>query len=113
VIPLLALVAAALAAEAEAPADPLPEDPLYVEHCAGCHGKHGRATFPGVMMGAGSFASASFWEDRPPERLRDTIVRGGAAVGIGRAMPAFADRLTDAEIDRLLAVALAFRPPAP
>ncbi|MEZ4242048.1 MAG: cytochrome c [Myxococcota bacterium] len=98
----------ALAAAAEPP-----DDPLYVEHCAACHGKRGHPTFPGVMMGAGAFASAAFWADRPEERLRRTVVEGGAAVGLKKAMPAFGSELTPDEIDRLLAVALSFRPPAP
>lgn len=86
------------------------EEPLYVEHCAGCHGKQGHATFPGTMMGAGSFARAAFWEGRPEERLRATVVQGGAATGLSKAMPAFGDELTPEEIDRVLAAALAFRP---
>jgi mono/diheme cytochrome c family protein len=86
------------------------EDPLYVEHCAGCHGRRGHATFPGVMMGAGSFASEAFWADRPPERLRQSIEQGGEAVGLKKAMPAFGDRLTAEQIDLLLALALSFRP---
>lgn len=88
-------------------------DAAYVEHCAGCHGRNGHATFPGVMMGAGSFASAKFWEGRPPERLASTIANGGAANGLSKAMPAFGDELDAAEIERLLAVALSFRPPPP
>lgn len=81
---------------------------LYQEHCAVCHGKNGRATFPGVMMSAGSFASERFWRDRPPERLRETMVKGGEAMGLKKAMPAFGETLTDPQIDALLAYALAF-----
>jgi mono/diheme cytochrome c family protein len=86
------------------------DEPLYVEHCAGCHGRRGHATFPGVMMGAGSFASEAFWQDRPADRLRKTIAEGGEAVGLKKAMPAFGDRLTAEQIDQLLAIALSFRP---
>jgi mono/diheme cytochrome c family protein len=106
---MLVVLVWSVAARAEPPIEA--EDPLYVEHCATCHGRRGRATFPGVMMGAGSFASASFWEGRPGERLRRAVVEGGPAVGLKKAMPAFGDRLTPEEIDRVLAVALSFRAP--
>ncbi len=90
---------------------PAPDaEALYEEHCQVCHGKKGRATFPGVMMGAGSFASARFWRDRPEERLRETVVKGGEAMGLKSAMPAFGETLTDAELDAVLAYSLAFRP---
>ena len=92
-----------------AAAEPTPAE-LYVEHCATCHGKNGHATFPGVMMSAGSFASASFWKGRPDARLRETVVRGGEAMGLKRAMPAFGATLTEPQIDAVLAFALAFRP---
>jgi mono/diheme cytochrome c family protein len=101
---VFAVAVAALAGE------PAP-DPLYVEHCAGCHGRNGQATFPGLMMGAGSFASAKFWEGRPPERLAETVTRGGEAMGLSKAMPAFGDELSAEEIARVLAVAQSFRPP--
>lgn len=83
---------------------------LYLEHCAVCHGKKGRATFPGVMMSAGSFTSKGFWKDRPEDRFRETMVKGGEAMGLKKAMPAFGETLSDAEIDSVLAYALAFRP---
>ncbi len=89
-------------------ADPATEA-LYVEHCAVCHGKKGRATFPGTMMSAGSFASPRFWRDRPPERLRETVEKGGEAMGLKKAMPAFADVLSPEAIDQVVAYSLAFK----
>ena len=62
------------------------------------------------MMGAGSFASAGFWADRPAERWRRAVVEGGPAVGLKKAMPAFGDRLSPEQIDLVLAVATSFRP---
>lgn len=84
---------------------------LYEEHCAVCHGKKGKVTFPGMMMSAGSFASERFWKDRPQERLRETMVKGGEAMGLKKAMPAFGEELTDEQIDALLAYSRSFRPP--
>jgi mono/diheme cytochrome c family protein len=83
---------------------------LYLEHCQTCHGKNGRATFPGIMMSAGSFTAKGFWKGRPDARLRETVVKGGEAMGLKKAMPAFGDRLTDAEIDALMDYILAWRP---
>lgn len=86
-----------------------PTEALYVEHCSVCHGKKGRATFPGVMMGAGSFASESFWEGRPIERLPRAVSLGGEVLGLKSAMPAFGDTLTEEQITALVAYALSLR----
>ncbi|MBX2799618.1 MAG: cytochrome c [Myxococcales bacterium] len=91
-------------------ADPADGAAVYAEHCVTCHGKRGRATFPGLMMGAGSFASARFWRDRPRQRLRESVVQGGEALGLSKAMPAYAERLTAAEIDAVLAFVDTLRP---
>lgn len=82
---------------------------LYAEHCAGCHGKAGKATFMGKMAGTPSFLDVEFWT-RPTERFADTVARGGEAVGLRRSMPAYADRLTDAERAAVLAIVEGFRP---
>ena len=81
---------------------------LYAEHCAGCHGKAGKATFMGKMAGTPSFVDPEFWA-RPAERLPETLRLGGAAVGLRRSMPAYPE-LSDADRAALLLWIESFRP---
>lgn len=80
---------------------------VYEQHCARCHGEDGRAeTEQGQLYGATNFADANWWnKERPTDaRLRRAIARGRTG-----GMPAFAKRLSTAEINALATYVRGFR----
>lgn len=91
--------------EAGYPADKVNARGLYVESCATCHGKDGRAkTFHGWLVHAQNFTSPD-WQTTASEQ---EIVH---AIKIGpRAMPAFENKLSEAEIKALAAYVQTFEP---
>ncbi|MGD8393936.1 MAG: c-type cytochrome [Candidatus Eiseniibacteriota bacterium] len=100
----------ALAQEGRAPAAELAgvaPIPLYEQHCARCHGEHGRGDGPHAagleppprdFLG-GRFKLKTTYPNTPPtiENVADTIRRGMT----GTAMPAFEGILSDREIEVL------------
>jgi mono/diheme cytochrome c family protein len=83
-------------AEATYPVDQLDARALFIENCAVCHGRDGRAkTLHGRVLGAQDFTDV-FWKT---ETLHAEIV---SAIRTGpRVMPAFRDKLSPAEIEAL------------
>lgn len=71
---------------------------LYVRNCASCHGKDGRAkTLKGRLNHARNLTDAE-WQNRvSEERIFNSIMNGKGK------MPAFGKKLSDQEIDALVA----------
>jgi mono/diheme cytochrome c family protein len=70
---------------------------LYSKHCASCHGKDGRAkTFKAKFNHARNLTEPGWQEAVSDERIFNSISNGR------QKMPAFAKKITQAEIDSLV-----------
>ena len=69
---------------------------LFVENCATCHGKDGRAkTFHGWLLGAQNLTDPEFQAGISDEDVVNAIENGP------KAMPAFGKKLSESEIEAL------------
>jgi mono/diheme cytochrome c family protein len=84
---------------------------VFTTECRDCHGAEGKGDGPEARSSAlepPDFTDPDFWSDAPITRLRQSVREGR-----GEDMPAFGKRLTDEEIDAVLAfVQQRFRPAA-
>jgi len=75
---------------------------LFQEHCADCH-----ASDPGerifIFRGVPSLECPTYAQAVSPSYLHQVIAGGGKAVGESRLMPAFADKLSQQQIQSLVA----------
>jgi cytochrome c oxidase cbb3-type subunit 3 len=72
---------------------------IFKSKCSTCHGKDGSAkTFKAKFNGARNLTDAKWQESVTDERIFNSISNGR-----GRKMPAFGKKLTDAEIESLVA----------
>ncbi|MFZ0064234.1 MAG: cytochrome c [Pyrinomonadaceae bacterium] len=70
---------------------------LYSKHCATCHGKDGRAkTFKAKLNHARNLTEPGWQEAVSDERIFNSITNGR------KKMPAFAKKITEAEINSLV-----------
>jgi len=73
---------------------------LYSKHCASCHGKDGRSkTFKAKLNHARNLTEPGWQEAVSDERIFNSIANGR-----GKKMPAFAKKMTEAEIDSLVSL---------
>jgi ubiquinol-cytochrome c reductase cytochrome b subunit len=75
---------------------------LFETECRDCHGASGKGDGPQARsfgLETPDFTSPAFWNERPPARLKHSVREGR-----GEDMPAFGKRLTDDEIDAVLAL---------
>lgn len=71
---------------------------LYQQHCSKCHGDNGKArTLRGWLFFAQNLSKASWQSRESDDELAAAIRRGPGA------MPTYEGKLTDAEIDQLVA----------
>ena len=71
---------------------------LYSKHCASCHGKDGRSkTFKAKFNKARNLTEPGWQEAVSDERIFNSIANGR-----GGKMPAFARKMSEAEIDALV-----------
>ena len=79
---------------------------LFQKNCATCHGQQAqgdpnwRQPAPGIAAAPPLNGKGHSWH-HPKEGLKQTIMHGTAAMGGG--MPAWKDKLTEAQIDQILA----------
>lgn len=84
------------AKEANYPADKVNARGLFVENCATCHGRDGRAhTFHGWLVGAQNLTNPKWWEATTDAEIIQAINTGPGA------MPAFKKKLSPSEIQAL------------
>ncbi len=84
------------AQQANYPADKVDAHGLFIENCAVCHGKNGRAhTFHGWLVGAQNLTEAKFQANTTDEEIIKAIKTGPSV------MPAFEKKLSSSEIDAL------------
>jgi mono/diheme cytochrome c family protein len=80
---------------------------LFEENCAKCHGKDGRAkTVRGKVVGARNLAKPSWQDKESDEEIAAAIKKGPGA------MPSFAKKFSQAEIDSLVAYVRSLKEPA-
>jgi mono/diheme cytochrome c family protein len=90
--------------QANYPKDKVDAHALFNENCAKCHGMDGRArTFHGRLVGAQNFTDAKWRTNVTDEEMSDAIKKGP------KAMPAFGKKLSQAEIDALVAYVRSFK----
>ena len=78
------------------PEDKVDARGLFVENCAVCHGKNGRAhTFHGILAGAQNLTDAKFQADTTDEEIVHAIRTGPGM------MPTFGKKLSQSEIGAL------------
>ena len=91
--------------QASYPEDKVDARGLFVENCAVCHGKNGRArTFHGWLVGAQNLTKAKWQADITDEEIRHAIKTGPSV------MPAFGKKLSVSEIDALAKYVRTFKP---
>jgi len=91
-------------AQANYPEDKVDAHALFNENCARCHGMDGRArTFHGRLVGAQNFTDKKWQANVTDEEMSDAIKKGP------KAMPAFGKKLSQAEIDALVAYVHSFK----
>ncbi|SUS03682.1 hypothetical protein DF3PB_1090003 [uncultured Defluviicoccus sp.] len=84
--------------------------PTYENLCAACHGADGRGRTPqGRKMKAGDLRESRLTDEQIARQIR----HGSPAKTGSSAMPAVGRDLTDTEVEALVRVVKAFRPPAP
>jgi len=77
---------------------------LFVENCATCHGKDGRAkTFHGWLLGAQNLTDPQWQADTSDQEIIHAIKTGP------KAMPAFDKKLSETEIEALAAYVRTFK----
>jgi mono/diheme cytochrome c family protein len=77
---------------------------LYTKHCASCHGKDGQAkTFKAKLNHARNLTDAEWQEKVSDERIFNSITNGKGK------MPAFGKKLTEQEINLLVAYVRSLR----
>ena len=94
-------LALAIVAVAEANSNNVRTAPqLYRRYCVSCHGTDGRAkTSKGKYSHARDLTDAQWHEDVSDERIFNSIMNGRNVRG---NMPAFADKINEAEADSLV-----------
>ena len=93
------------AQQANYPKDKVDARGLFMENCAVCHGKNGRArNFHGWLVGAQNLTDAKFQADTTDEEIIKAIKTGPSV------MPAFEKKLSPSEIDALATYVRAFKP---
>ena len=70
---------------------------IYNNQCASCHGKDGKRTLRGKIIGATDLSSANWQERTSDEHIFNTISNGHGK------MPAFGKKLSQSEIESLVA----------
>jgi mono/diheme cytochrome c family protein len=90
--------------QASYPADKVDARGLFVENCAVCHGKNGRAhNFHGILVGAQNLTDAKFQANTTDEEIIKAIKTGPGV------MPAFEKKLSASEIDALATYVRSFK----
>jgi mono/diheme cytochrome c family protein len=80
---------------------------LYENRCAKCHGKDGRAkSLAGKLKGARNFTDPKWQSDTTDERIVNSITNGK------KGMPAFGEKLSEAEIASLAVYIRSFNGPS-
>lgn len=96
------------AQEANYPLTKVDARALFVENCATCHGRDGRAhTFHGWLVGAQNLTDPRWQEDTTDQEITNAITTGPGV------MPAFGKKLSSSEIQALAEYVRSFTAASP
>ncbi len=76
---------------------------IYKKYCRGCHGKDGRGGAHTFMPHIHNLTKKGYIDLLPDEHLAGVIREGGKPYGLSAYMPAWGKKLSDEEIDQLVA----------
>ena len=76
---------------------------VYKRYCRGCHGKDGRGGAHTFMPHIHNLTKKGYIDLKPDEVLATIIREGGEPHGMSSYMPAWADTLSDEQIDDVIA----------
>ena len=109
---VLASILISLAASAgAAQGDPEKGRPIFDQMCAGCHGTQGNGqegTKSGFVPRVPTLANKEYMASVPDDYLRMIIKKGGAYMGKIAAMPAWEKKLSDEQINDIVALIRTF-----
>ncbi len=102
------LMLAAGGGQAQAAGDAAAGAKIFAERCARCHGKEGKGNGPDLAKLHPTSSPVDWtravvmkqWSDK---EIVDIITKGGKAVGSSPVMPPFGGKLSDAQIQDMLA----------
>lgn len=78
-------------------------EPMFLKHCAGCHGPKGRGAAKTFMPHVHTLTKKDYIELLPDEYLVQIISGGGPVVGKSSFMPAWKSALSDDDIADIVA----------
>ena len=76
---------------------------LFTQFCSGCHGKDGRGGAHTFMPHVDTLTKKGYIEQMPDEYLAFIIGEGGAAAGKSSYMPAWKSKLSEKDVQDLIA----------
>lgn len=76
---------------------------LFKRNCAGCHGQDGRGGAHTFMPHVDTLTKKGYIDELPDEHLAFIIAEGGQAVGKSSYMPAWKSKLSDKDINDIVA----------
>ena len=91
--------------------DPEKARPIFNQMCAGCHGTQGNGqegTKSGFVPRVPTLADKAYMASVPDDYLTMIIKKGGAYMGKIAAMPAWETKLSDEEINDIVALIRTF-----
>lgn len=91
--------------------DPEKVRPIFNQMCAGCHGTLGNGqegTKSGFVPRVATLANKEYMASVPDDYLTMVIKKGGAYMGKIAAMPAWEKKLSDEEINDIVALIRTF-----
>ncbi len=103
VLAALVLGCASPVAFAETASDTVRGKKLYLRYCRGCHGKDGRGGAHTFMPHVHNLTKKGYIDELPDEHLFGVIHDGGEAYGMSAYMPAWGNKLSDEEINDIIA----------
>jgi len=108
---VVAAIFVALAPATLAAGDPAKGKPIFDQMCAGCHGTRGDGqdgTKSGFVPRVGTLANKEYMDGVPDDYLVMIIKKGGAYMGKIASMPAWEKKLSDEEINDIVALIRTF-----
>ena len=103
IVSVLAFAVMTCAAPARAGGDAAKGAALYTQLCAGCHGKDGRGGAHTFMPHVDTLTKKGYIDQMPDEYLAFVIAEGGEAAGKSAYMPAWKSKLSDQDIQTIVA----------
>ncbi len=108
---VMALVLAVMPSAAPAAGDPEKARPIFNQMCAGCHGTQGNGqegTKSGFVPRVATLANKEYMASVPDDYLTMVIKKGGEYMGKIASMPAWEKKLSEEQINDIVALIRTF-----